>query len=167
MLDNNHILRCQILAYPIDSNSLLDRILPKCSPSKNQAQCGCKAGKKSQCNKSAKGYSGGNLACLLTSHASPAQQAEDYGKPSPFFNIFHTLELGAFTDTEARELIASSPQPFAPADVAWILDQSGRWPSLLQILCQIRLAALEEGRTDNTWQTEGLQQMKPFRYLLE
>jgi hypothetical protein len=112
-------------------------------------------------------YTDGNLACLLTSHTSPAQQAQDHGKPSPFFNIFHTFELGPFTETEARELIASSPRPFAAPDVAWILGQSARWPCLLQILCQIRLTALEEGRTDHAWRTEGLQQLEPFRYLLD
>ena len=110
---------------------------------------------------------GGNLACLLTSHTPPARLAHDCGKPSPFFNIFHTLELGPFTDAEARELIASSPSPFGPADVAWILGQSGRWPCLLQILCQIRLTALEEGRTGDGWREEGLGQIAPFRYLLE
>jgi hypothetical protein len=51
--------------------------------------------------------------------------------------------------------------------VAWILDQSGRWPCLLQILCHVRLAALEAGETGDTWQEDGLRQMAPFRYLLE
>jgi DNA-binding SARP family transcriptional activator len=109
----------------------------------------------------------GNLAFVLTAHASPVQLAQDHGKPSPFFNIFHTLELGPFSDAEARELIGSSPRPFAAADVAWILDQSGRWPCLLQILCHVRLAALEAGETGDTWQEDGLRQMAPFRYLLE
>jgi tetratricopeptide (TPR) repeat protein len=112
-------------------------------------------------------HTGGNLAFVLTSHSPPARLAQDHGKPSPFFNIFHTLELGPFTDAEARELIGSSPKPFAPSDAAWILDQSGRWPCLLQILCQTRLNALEEGETDDAWREEGLRQIAPFRYLLE
>ncbi|MGH9509964.1 MAG: hypothetical protein ACRD2M_08510 [Terriglobales bacterium] len=112
-------------------------------------------------------YSDGNLAFLVTAHASPAQLAHDHAKPSPFFNIFHILELGPFTEKEARDLIASSPDPFAPADVEWILDQSGRWPSLLQILCQACLTALEEGQAGDAWQEEGLRQMAPFRYLLD
>ena len=110
---------------------------------------------------------GGNLAFLLMSCGPPDRVARDYNKPSPFFNIFHTLELGPFTDAEARELIASSPRPFASADTAWILDQSGRWPCLLQILCQTRLTAIEESETDNFWRDEGLRQIAPFRYLLE
>ena len=111
-------------------------------------------------------HTDGNLAFILTSHTSPAQLAQDQGKPSPFFNIFHALELKPFTDTEARDLIASSPGPFSPADVDWILDQSGQWPCLLQILCQTRLTALEEGETDDVWQEDGLQQIAPFHYLL-
>jgi DNA-binding SARP family transcriptional activator len=109
---------------------------------------------------------GGNLAFVLTAHTSPAELAQDHGKPSPFFNIFHALELGPFTDAEARELIDSSPRAFAPSDVAWILDQSGRWPCLLQILCHVCLASLEEGRADDGWREEGLRQTAPFRYLL-
>jgi hypothetical protein len=112
-------------------------------------------------------YTDGNLAFLLTAHDPPAQLAQDQGKPSPFFNIFQTLELGAFTAEEAHALIASSPQPFAPADVAWILDKSGQWPCLLQILCQTRLIALEEGEPGTGWQEEGLCQMASFRHLLE
>jgi len=111
-------------------------------------------------------HTGGNLAFLLTSHISPAQLAQDEGKPSPFFNIFQVLELGPFTDAEARELIDSSPISFSSDDVTWILDQSGRWPCLLQILCQTRLTALEEGETDDAWQEQGLCQIAPFRYLL-
>ena len=111
-------------------------------------------------------YTRGNLAFVVSSHTSPAQLAQDEGKPSPFFNIFQALELGPFTDAEARELIASSPISFSPIDVAWILEQSGRWPCLLQILCQTRLTALEEGEMDDTWREQGLCQMAPFRYLL-
>ena len=112
-------------------------------------------------------YTAGNLAFLLAAHGSPAQLAQDQGKPSPFFNIFHTLELRSYTDEEARELIACSPVPFGPADVEWILDHSGLWPCLLQILCQTRLTALEEGQPGDAWKEDGLQQIAPFRYLLE
>ena len=61
----------------------------------------------------------------------------------------------------------SSPQAFENQDIKWILAQSGRWPALLQILCHSRLTALEEGRYDNAWQTEGLRRMKPYSYLFE
>jgi hypothetical protein len=111
-------------------------------------------------------YAGGNLAFVLTAHDAPARLAQERGKPSPFFNIFQILELGPLTEAEARELIASSPVPFAPTDVAWILEQSGQWPCLLQILCQARLHALGEGEDGTAWREDGLRQAAPFRYLV-
>lgn len=113
-------------------------------------------------------YTGGKLGFLLTAHQAPDLVAQEYNKPSPFFNIFgHTLKLGPLTTAEARELIASAPRPFAPADVAWILAHSGCWPALLQILCHVRLTALEEGQAGTAWQEEGLNQIAPFSYLLD
>ena len=111
---------------------------------------------------------GGNLAFVLASHTSPIELAHDSGHSSPFFNIFgYTTTLGPLTEAEARALIASSPIPFPAEDVAWILEQSGRWPLLLQLLCRERLAALEEDETGTDWQAEGLRQIAPFRHLLE
>ena len=113
-------------------------------------------------------YTNGQLAFLLTSHQAPAFLAHEYHKPSPFFNIFgHTIQLGPLTDPEARELIASSPRPFAPTEVGWIVAHSARWPALLQILCDTHLTALEEGQTGSVWREEGLRRMEPFKYLLD
>ena len=85
-----------------------------------------------------------------------------------FFNIFgYTASLGALTQAEARTLIASAPQSFPAADVEWLLGTSGGWPLLLQILCRERLVALEEEEPEEVWQAEGLQQIAPFRHLLE
>jgi hypothetical protein len=112
-------------------------------------------------------YVGGNLGFVLAAHESPGLLAEHSNVGSPFFNIFgYTATLGPLKEQEARELIASSPIPFAPADVDWILAQSGCWPMLLQILCRERLIALEEGEADDAWQEDGLGQMSPFRDLL-
>ena len=109
----------------------------------------------------------GLLGFGLTAHQAPALLATEHGKPSPFFNIFgHTVELGPLLEAEARELLASSPRPFAPTDVEWILDQSGRWPALLQILADTCLTALEEGQASPAWQEEGLRRLLPYRYLL-
>ncbi|KAB8320903.1 ATP-binding protein [Tolypothrix campylonemoides VB511288] len=109
----------------------------------------------------------GNLAFVLATHESPIELARNTGHSSPFFNIFgYTATLGAVTEGEARELIASSPIPFREEDVEWILHKSQRLPLLLQILCRERLFSLEDGDTDN-WQEEGLQQIKPFAHLLE
>ncbi|MBN1874202.1 MAG: ATP-binding protein [Anaerolineae bacterium] len=108
-------------------------------------------------------YATGNLAFLITAHEHPMSLADHYGKPSPFFNIFHTLSLGPFPEASARELIASSPRPFSSDDVTWIIKTSECWPCLLQILCQVRLTALEEGNTSNAWKEEGLWQIEAFR----
>lgn len=105
----------------------------------------------------------GNLGFVLASAKPPSDLARHTGFGSPFFNIFgYTVVLGPLSETAARELIASSPIPFAEADVEWILAESGRWPLLLQILCRERLLTLEEGETDERWREDGRRQMAPF-----
>ena len=87
----------------------------------------------------------GRLALVLAAQRNLASLAMDHGRPSPFLNIFgHNLNLGPLTTEEAIELISSSPHPFPPADVEWILKTSGGWPALLQILCSTRLVAMEK-----------------------
>ena len=111
---------------------------------------------------------GGNLGFVLAAGVSPDQLARHSNLGSPFFNIFgYTAALGPLTEPEARELIASSPIPFPPADIDWILAESGHWPLLLQILCRERLTTLEEGEPGDAWREDGLRQMAPFRHLLE
>ena len=113
-------------------------------------------------------HTGGNLAFILATHESPTELAHNTGHSSPFFNIFgYTATLGALTETEARELIASSPIPFPDDDIEWILTQSRCLPLLVQILCRERLFSLEEGETDENWREEGLRQIAPFAHLLE
>jgi hypothetical protein len=109
----------------------------------------------------------GNLAFLVAAHASPETLAADADKSSPFFNVFNQIDLGPLTEAEARALIGHSPLPFPAADVDWILAQSGRWPALLQQLCQERFYALERDERDAGWQAEGLRRIAPLRYLLE
>ena len=105
----------------------------------------------------------GNLGFVLATPESPLDLATSTGHSSPFFNIFgYTTTLGALTEAEARELIASSPIPFPAEDVEWILNQSKCWPLLLQILCRERLFSLEEGETEDDWREVGLEQLKPF-----
>ncbi len=113
-------------------------------------------------------HTGGNLAFVLATPESPIDMAHNTGHSSPFFNIFgYTAYLGALTEIEARELIASSPIAFNNEDVEWILTQSSCWPLLLQILCRERLFSLEEGENDDNWHEEGLRQMKSFAHLLD
>lgn len=109
---------------------------------------------------------GGRLAFVLTAHELPARLAQAQGKPSPFFNIFgHTLLLGALREAEARELIASSPLPFTPTDVDWIIQQSRCWPAALQLLCHTCLAAREQGEAGDAWQPEALMQLEALHHL--
>jgi hypothetical protein len=109
----------------------------------------------------------GNLGFVLATPESPIELARNTGHTSPFFNIFgYTTTLGAMTESEARELIASSPIPFPDGDVEWILNKSERWPLLLQILCRERLFSLEEGESGDDWREEGLRQLQPFADLL-
>lgn len=107
----------------------------------------------------------GQLAYVLSSHEPPNLLAQNQEMGSPFFNIFgYTAVLGPLSEEAARQLIASSPLPFPPEDVDWILAESGRWPMPLQILCRERLLALEEGATDQLWQQDGRQQAAPFMH---
>ncbi len=113
-------------------------------------------------------HTGGNLAFVLATPESPIEMARNTGHSSPFFNIFgYIAYLGALTEIEARELIASSPIAFTDEDVEWILIESHCWPILLQILCTERLFNLEEGENDDNWREEGLRQIKSFTHLLD
>ncbi|MEM7530871.1 MAG: BTAD domain-containing putative transcriptional regulator [Chloroflexota bacterium] len=109
----------------------------------------------------------GYLAFMVACHDQPMRLAEDQGKTSPFFNIFTTLYQGPLTQDEASELIGSSPIRFDDADVSWILEESGCWPYLVQILCQERLGALERGDKTEHWRAVAQERMQPFLYLKE
>lgn len=112
---------------------------------------------------------GGNLGFVLSAAEPPEALARYSGLGSPFFNIFgYTAALGPLSEAAARELLATSPIPFPEADVDWMLQTSGRWPILLQILGRERLLALEDGETGHGWREDALRQMAPFkRALLE
>ncbi|MEO0708423.1 MAG: toll/interleukin-1 receptor domain-containing protein, partial [Cyanobacteria bacterium J06649_5] len=110
----------------------------------------------------------GNLAFVLATPEKPMDLARNTGHSSPFFNIFgYTKTLGPLKEDEARALIASSPIPFAAADVDWIIEKSQCWPILLQRLCQEGLFSLEEKDTSDDWKVEGLDQLTLFQHLLK
>ncbi len=103
----------------------------------------------------------GEIAFMIAASKNLFQYFQPTSIGSPFFNIFgYTLTLGPFKESEARDLISSSPIPFAAADVAWILAKSRCWPFILQILCQERLAALREEESSNSWRARGLEQIR-------
>jgi transcriptional regulator with XRE-family HTH domain len=106
----------------------------------------------------------GRLGLLVASPQLPTELIPKGGdsQPSPFLNIFaDVLTLEPFEESEARELLRYSPQPLDEADVEWILENSGRWPALVQMLCDMRLKMSGEG-----WKEEGLKRIEPYRYLL-
>jgi hypothetical protein len=110
----------------------------------------------------------GKLAFMLAADDSPDHLARRGNLSSPFFNIFaYVAPLGPLTESEARELIGSSPIPFSEHDIEWILAQSKRWPLLLQILCRECLVNLEEGGANVNWRKDGLRQIAAFKYLSE
>jgi tRNA A-37 threonylcarbamoyl transferase component Bud32 len=110
----------------------------------------------------------GKLAFVLGCHEAPAEVAHRSQHGSPFFNIFgYTATLGPFRDDEAEALMDSSPLPFPAADRAFMLEKSGRWPILLQILCRERYLSLQENDPSSDWQEEASRQMEPFRHLLK
>jgi hypothetical protein len=110
----------------------------------------------------------GNLAFVLATPEDPTYMAHQNGYSSPFFNIFgYTTILKPLTESEARELVNSSPVPFSAVDVDWILTHSGRWPILLQTLCQIRLLNLQNDDLNDDWQREGLEQIARYSNLFK
>jgi len=89
----------------------------------------------------------GKLSFVVTASEPPVQLAHDGGKTSPFFNILgHTLQLEAFTENEARELLANSPKKFSQEDIDGMLKESGCWPESLQKLCDTRLQKMWLGK---------------------
>ncbi len=116
----------------------------------------------------------GSLAFLVTAHDDPARLAEGQSKTSLFFNIFNTLELGSFTEAEARQFLAAMPGSPPEAEVAWMIEQSQRWPCLLQILGEEWWLAQQDGDakdndSDNDneeWKREGLKRIAHMSHLL-
>lgn len=109
----------------------------------------------------------GRLAYIISSQQKAAYLTLADGQQSPFLNIFgHHIALAPYTDDEARALIATSPIPFDPADVEWILATSQRWPAPLQALCLVRWRSLQEGPHSSDWKAEAIQNLKPYGHLI-
>ena len=109
----------------------------------------------------------GRLGLIAASKEFPQNlQSQVRLSSSPFLNIFgHTVQLGPFTRDEARALIDSSPRPFSPEDIDWIMAQSQGWPVLLQALCLTRLNTIDE--SGDAWKDEALVQILPYQHLLK
>jgi transcriptional regulator with XRE-family HTH domain len=80
---------------------------------------------------------------VITASELPLELARDCRKPSPFFKLFgHTLQLEAFTEEEARELLSNSPEPFSAEEIEGMLKESNCWPEPLQQSCDKQLRKL-------------------------
>jgi len=110
----------------------------------------------------------GNFALVITAHESPEILADKQGKSSPFFGVFKSHYLKPFTEVEAQQFLAHYPHryrfnPFSDEDISWLLDESGRWPALLQIMCEKRLNALDDKIDNDHWREEALRAIVRFR----
>jgi len=82
-----------------------------------------------------------NIVGLVTGSQSKLQELASQGKlTSPFFNIFHQIDLKEFSDTEANVLLnrgRSSDHPFNDTDCTQILKIAGNHPARMQIVASL------------------------------
>ncbi len=110
--------------------------------------------------------SNGNVMFITASVMPPMQTAEEYHKPSPFFNVFRLIqELGPNTYQESVDQMHGFGTP--DVDTEWIYTASYGWPALIEIICDERMYAIEHGLSDNAWKEEAQRQIHPFQYLWE
>jgi DNA-binding SARP family transcriptional activator len=109
----------------------------------------------------------GFLGIVVASYEPPMNAADRLDKSSPFFNIFNTLELGPLEEYEAIDFIDSIDQTYSDEERQWVLDQSGRWPCLLQLLCQEKYIATSNHNGPSGWRENALRQLQHYAYLLQ
>ena len=110
----------------------------------------------------------GQLGFVITAHEAVHTLVQDDDKESSFFNIFgHTIPIEPLPEWDACALINSFARPFPTAEIDWLLEKSGRWPALLQILSDERIYALDNNDRTNNWKINGLERIKPFLYLFK
>ncbi|MDX1523281.1 MAG: AAA-like domain-containing protein, partial [Anaerolineae bacterium] len=99
-----------------------------------------------------------NLALITSSRQDLVELTHsDQLRSSPFFNIFATITLRAFTETEATALIDNYLSPtevkFLPSELNMIFALAGFHPYFLQMTCYHLFAAYEAGREDSVRRT--------------
>ncbi len=98
----------------------------------------------------------GSVNIIMSSTYSIGELWDRYETLRPLLRVTgHEILLGPLAGPEARELIASSPVPFPEEDEDWILENSGKEPCWLQILCDFCLRHLR-GDRDAEWKTRAL-----------
>jgi hypothetical protein len=111
--------------------------------------------------------SGGRLGFLIALQRDETSLSDGGLRWARFRSLFgYEIELGPLEETEALELIGSSPKPFPAEDVQWILRESGCHPALLQVLCDSRLQTLGCAESAR-WREEALRRTSQLRQLVE
>lgn len=94
---------------------------------------------------------------------------EEYPEKQEFLDLFdHKIRLGPFSESEALSFIHSSPISVSEEDSTWMIEQSGKWPLLLQILSYTRWDILQSNDENYLadWRIEGLSAINPYTHLL-
>ena len=90
-----------------------------------------------------------NIVGLVTASQSKLQDLASQGKlTSPFFNIFHQIDLKEFTDAETKTLLergVQSDHPFTEYECSQIIKLAGNHPACLQLAA----SAVYENKEDN------------------
>ncbi len=109
----------------------------------------------------------GFIGIVVASYEQPMRAADRLDKSSPFFNIFSTVELGPFEEHEAIEFIDNIDEHYSHEEREWILEHSGRWPCLLQLLCQEKYLATRNNTGTEQWRDNALHQLQQHACLLQ
>jgi AAA+ ATPase superfamily predicted ATPase len=111
--------------------------------------------------------SGSKLAFVTASQTSLGQLIQQGNLTSTFHNIFIYLELGNFTEPEARMLLArNTDRPFSEEEISKLFKLAGYHPAHLQIAAQLLYEA-KANRTVNWAELKAeyekrVKQIKPF-----
>jgi hypothetical protein len=109
-----------------------------------------------------------NLAGLVTASQHSLQSLAQEGKlTSPFFNIFHQLELKEFNDIEANALLNRgrvNDRSFTEPECAEILKIAGKRPACLQVVASLAYEAKTSGNKPD-WKAIQVEALKepPFK----
>jgi uncharacterized protein len=111
--------------------------------------------------------SGSKLAFITSSQTSLGQLIQQGNLTSTFHNIFIYLELGNFTEAEARTLLARNiDHPFTEEEIGKLFRLAGYHPAHLQIAAQLLYEA-KPSQTVNWTELKAeyekrVEQIKPF-----
>lgn len=93
-----------------------------------------------------------NFAGIITASQTPLKDLAQQGKlTSPFFNIFHQIDLGELTDAEAQALLERGrkcDRAFTQGECREIIKIAGNHPARLQITASLLYEAKADKKVD-------------------